>query len=237
MPCRFQDTITKKAFLASLQISDSFFPVGGFNHSFGLETYIQEGIISSGDELKNFLEIYLNELIKYTDLLALYLAHSYTKSEELESLIRIDNTLTATKSCYETKMASIKMGKTLLNTWATLWDSSLLREFSGQVKQGLASGNHATVYGAVTSVLGIPLVHSLISFTYNSTANMLSASIKLMPLGQKEAQMILCSLHDIIIKTVQEVLTLSEEDLGVFAPAYDIRCMTHERLYSRLFMS
>lgn len=66
MPCKFQDTITKKAFLASLQISDSFFPVGGFNHSFGLETYIQEGIISSGDELKNFLEIYLNELIKYT---------------------------------------------------------------------------------------------------------------------------------------------------------------------------
>lgn len=237
MPCKSQETITERAFLSALQITDSFFPVGGFNHSFGLETYVQEGIIRSGDDLRNFLEVYLSDIMKYTDFLALSLAHGFAARGELESVIRIDNILTATKSSHETKMASIKMGKTLLNLSIKLWNSSLLEEFLRRIKEGSASGNHAIVYGALTSLLKIPLFYSLISFIYNTTANMLSASIKLMPLGQGEAQMILYSLQGTILDIVGEVLNMSEEELGSFAPAYDIRCMSHERLYSRLFMS
>src|SRR3989442_14960896 len=34
---------TDPAFLALLQLADGLFPAGGFAHSFGLETYVQEG--------------------------------------------------------------------------------------------------------------------------------------------------------------------------------------------------
>src|SRR3989442_12014118 len=34
---------TDPAFLALLQLTDGLFPAGGFAHSFGLETYVQEG--------------------------------------------------------------------------------------------------------------------------------------------------------------------------------------------------
>ncbi|MBC7189297.1 urease accessory protein UreF, partial [Candidatus Aerophobetes bacterium] len=85
--------------------------------------------------------------------------------------------------------------------------------------------------------LEIPQFHSLILFIYNTVINFISVALKLLPLGQKEAQKIVCSLHKIMIKTAKEVMELSEEDIGAFAPAYEIRCMCHERLYSRLFMS
>lgn len=233
----FQENITNKAFLYCLQIADSFFPIGGFNHSYGIETYVQEGIIKSGDDLKEFLSSYIKEVLKYTDILAFSLIHKYASREDIESIIRIDEILTATKTAYETKMASIKMGKTMLSMAVDLWDSTLIKEYLFRVKNGSAIGNHASVCAIVTSLLGIPLFQSLLLFTYNAVVNLISASLKLLSLGQKEAQRIICLFHDTIIETIKDVIDLSEENLGAFAPAYEIRCMEHERLYSRLFMS
>lgn len=232
-----QDIITTKAFVLSLQLGDSFFPVGGFHHSFGLETYVQEGLIKSGEDLREFLNIIVEKILKHTDFLALYLIHRYTAIEDIESVIRVDQTLTATKSAYETKIASLKMGKTLLSVAVELWENKFIKQYSKRVKHGEAHGNHSSVYGIVTSVLEIPQFHSLILFIYNTVINFISVALKLLPLGQKEAQKIVCSLHKIMIKTAEEVMELSEEDIGAFAPAYEIRCMFHERLYSRLFMS
>lgn len=237
MLCNFQDIITEKVFLHCLQISDSFFPVGGFSHSFGIETYVQERVIKSGDDLKEFLNIYIKEVLKYTDILAFCLIHKHAYREDIESVLRIDEILTATKTAYETRMASIKMGKTMLTIVTDLWRFPFIEEYRQKVQKGVAGGNHASVWGVVTSALGIPLLQSLIMFIYNTAINLVSASLKLISLGQKEAQRIICSLHTTITETAKEVLNLSEEDLGAFAPAYEIRCMEHERLYSRLFMS
>ena len=38
---------TAKFFL--LQVNDALFPIGGYSHSYGLETYIQKGIVHDED--------------------------------------------------------------------------------------------------------------------------------------------------------------------------------------------
>ena len=40
--------VRKKLLL--LQITDSAFPIGAYSHSFGLETYIQKGMVKSREE-------------------------------------------------------------------------------------------------------------------------------------------------------------------------------------------
>src|SRR2546427_1775089 len=46
---------TDPAFLALLQLADGLFPAGGFAHSFGLETYVQEGRVDDAAGLEGFV--------------------------------------------------------------------------------------------------------------------------------------------------------------------------------------
>lgn len=44
---------TAKFFL--LQVNDALFPIGGYSHSYGLETYIQKGIVHDEDSAEEFI--------------------------------------------------------------------------------------------------------------------------------------------------------------------------------------
>src|SRR2546425_8870204 len=50
---------TDPAFLALLQLADGLFPAGGFAHSFGLETYVQEGRVDDAAGLEAFVVAHL----------------------------------------------------------------------------------------------------------------------------------------------------------------------------------
>ncbi len=39
-----------------LQVNDALFPIGGYSHSYGLETYIQKNIVNSGETALAFYE-------------------------------------------------------------------------------------------------------------------------------------------------------------------------------------
>ena len=39
-----------------LQINDALFPIGGYSHSYGLETYIQKDIIKNADDAALYIE-------------------------------------------------------------------------------------------------------------------------------------------------------------------------------------
>ena len=44
-----------EAWLAALQFADGLFPAGGFAHSFGLETYAQDGLVRDRAGLEAFV--------------------------------------------------------------------------------------------------------------------------------------------------------------------------------------
>ncbi len=45
-----------EALASLLQFADSLFPAGGYAHSFGLETYVQEGTVRGGAEVSAFVD-------------------------------------------------------------------------------------------------------------------------------------------------------------------------------------
>ena len=58
-----------------LQINDSLFPIGAYSHSYGLETYIQQGIIHDEETAATYITNRLRYNFTYTDLLAARLAY------------------------------------------------------------------------------------------------------------------------------------------------------------------
>src|SRR2546425_6688823 len=51
--------MTRETLLALLQLGDGLFPAGGFAHSFGLETYAQEGRVRDRVGLEGFVTAHL----------------------------------------------------------------------------------------------------------------------------------------------------------------------------------
>ena len=75
-----------KEILPLIQLCDSNFPSGAFSHSFGLETYIQEDYVTTVEEFKQFLHVYILKSLTYTDGLGCRIAYDLAAEQKLEEL-------------------------------------------------------------------------------------------------------------------------------------------------------
>ncbi|MNN86422.1 Urease accessory protein UreF [compost metagenome] len=93
------------------------------------------------------------------------------------------------------------------------------------------------MYGMLASILEIPLEEALHGFYYNAAITMVTNAVKLVPLGQLDGQDVLFDLHDDILELCHETLAVERNLVGLCNIGFDIRCMQHERLYSRVYIS
>ena len=98
-------------------------------------------------------------------------------------------------------------------------------------------GHYSVTFGVYAAVLKVPLIDTLTGYYYNISSSLVNNCIKLIPLGQQEGQEILFSLYPHLTTLVQHSLEPEPHLIGRSCPGFDIRCMQHERLYSRLYMS
>ena len=99
-----------------LQVNDALFPIGGYSHSQGLETYIQKGIVHDWETACEYITQKLRWSLLYTDLLGVRLAFEYAKAHDLEGLSRIEDILEASRIPMEQREASRKMGSRFAKT-------------------------------------------------------------------------------------------------------------------------
>lgn len=62
-----------------LQVNDALFPIGGYAHSYGLETYIQKGLVTSVKDAWQFLCDRLTYGSCYNGSLTAKLAYGYAQ--------------------------------------------------------------------------------------------------------------------------------------------------------------
>jgi len=219
-----------------LQVNDALFPIGGYAHSYGLETYVQKGIVhdieTSGDYIKKSL---LYKLC-YTDLFAVRLAYEYTQKHEWSKLLELDEMLTAVKGPKEIRHASYKLAARFLKTVKAFNASYEEKEISIYL-DGYQKKHLVTVYGAFCQGIGADYHMAITTFLYAQTSAMVTNCVKLVPLSQTAGQQLLYSCYP-VFEQVKDILPkLNLEDFGASAPGFDIRSMQHEELYSRLYMS
>ena len=236
----------EKEFLL-LQINDALFPVGGYSHSYGLETYIQKNLVSDQKTAQDYVEKYMGGSLLHGDLLGAKLAWEICRTNScgdpendvMEKLKELDQVITASRVPQELRQAGEKIASRFIKTLLKL---SVDYELPWFQKYGAAADpyrkkNYAVAYGIFCASAGLGLDESLSHLLYAQTSAVVTNCVKTIPLSQTAGQQILYGCLKKCGKLVEQVKKLGIDDYAISFPGADIRSMQHETLYSRLYMS
>lgn len=223
--------------LSLLQLSDTALPIGGFSHSAGLETYVQQGLVQDKCTAEAFVTEMLSRSIHFTDAAFLSLAYDAKKANNLAEIIVLDEECSAVKLPMEMRQASQKLGSRMAKIFSKLCDDTLLRSYTTRISSQEAAGNHAVVFGLCAAALGVAKRDALEGFYYNAAAALVTNCVKLIPLGQQDGQELLFAAQPLLADLAEKSLEPDRKLIGLSCTAFDIASMQHEQLYSRLYMS
>ena len=220
------------------QICDSVFPIGAYSHSYGLETYIQLGVVCDRASTVSWIERQIRFPLTHTELLGMRLAYDAAAEGNLLQVTVLEAELSALKVPRETRSASQKLAARFIRTVRGLGALSgeAAEEFEAYAA---ARSDHAVcaAYGVFSALAGIDREALLHRYLFTQVSGMVLCAVKTVPLSQTAGQEVLFRSFPLQHDAVERVLTAPEDLLGLSMPGFDIRCIEHESLYSRLYMS
>lgn len=227
--------MSKKNLYALMQLNGGTFPTGGFSQSWGLETYVTDGMVHDSETFKAFLETYLDAAVGRCEgplLLKAYQLVEPLQEEELKELEQLSNASKVTK---ESREASIRMGKAFLRLMEPILDDERLSAISKLFKSREVS--YPVIYGAVCRLLELDAEEAIRAYVYSTANTLVQSAIKLVPLGNTEAQQVLFEAADMMEDAVKLSMEIPVDDITNFCPGMDIASIKHETLAVRLYMS
>jgi urease accessory protein len=231
------DSTPKFHWLAYQQLLDSALPIGGFSHSFGLETLVQQGRLETVDELEAYIGTMLANSWASSDAMVIKAAYNHIPGQDWEQLWAIDHMLHVQRVSSEARGGVQKMGRRLLQLSRSIYPELNWQPLDEAVKAGHCSSNHPIVHGWVSYHLGVPLDQAAEGYLYSCIMTCINSALRLMSMGQTQGQILLAKLIPLTGSEWQRVAHLDPLDAYTNSPAADLAMMQHERLYSRLFMS
>jgi len=221
------------AFIHGLQLTDSFFPVGAFAYSDGLETAASQGLVRDGDSLGEWMDHFLDQVFVPCEGLALLKCLRALKSGDAEALVRIDEELTAIRPAAAVRSASAGVGKRLLSLYSSICGD----ERFGEQSRVLPHANAAVAYAMVFFHRGLGEREAILAFGYSRLAGIVSAGLRLISMGHQQGQALLTKRIGLLPEAAERIMKNADQPLRSFSPALDIQQMNHQYVYSRLFRS
>jgi urease accessory protein len=95
----------------------------------------------------------------------------------------------------------------------------------------------AVILGVRSARQGIPASLALPAFLQSYVANLVTAGVRLIPLGQTDGQFAIAELEDAVLAASAQAKDATIDDLGSAAFMVDLASTAHETQYTRLFRS
>ncbi len=225
-------------FFELLQLNDATFPIGSYTHSWGLETFVQKGIIRDSQTAESYFRSELESNFLTNDFLCTRLSYEAAEKSDWKEIQEIDEIYNASRNAKEIREGSKKLAARFLKT-VSLWeDAENSERMAGNWTESPYQPKHFPVaYGAHCALSKIRKDEALKAFLYSQISARVVTAVKLVPLSQSEGQKILHKLFALFGEILEKVMQLSKEDLCRSSPQSEILSMQHEFLYTRLYMS
>jgi urease accessory protein len=224
--------------ISLLQLSDSFFPTGSYTTSNGLEALFYKKRIKNPNELRDLIQVYLEQQIGPADCTALGNSYKYIQMSDLPKMLEVDQTLFSMKLVKEIRDASCRAGTQLLkclNSFIT--NSKLLDLYLEAINKRQASGVYPVALAIASKTLNIPKNKTGLMMLYSFSVSVVGAGLRLGLVQHFEGQRIIHELKPIILEVVKSNIDRPLESMWQFVPDIDIIQIQHERMSSKMFIT
>jgi urease accessory protein len=209
------------------------FPVGSFSYSHGLEWVVETGKVKDAATLGDWIEDILVHGAGRTDAILLAEAWRAVAGADERLLADAAELAAAFAPSAERRLETLAQGAAFLSAVQAVWPHPALERLAAASTQ-IA---YPVAAGACAAAHGLPLGPTARAFMQAFAANLVSAGVRLVPLGQTDGLRVVARLEPLIPRIVAAALAATLDDVGGAAVQADIASMRHETQYTRLFRS
>jgi len=223
-----------------LQLASPTLPVGAYSYSDGLELLVETGVVNNQEHLWQWLEQELRYGAIRLEAAVMIRAYQSVVSGNIEGLGYWNAWLTAAKETAELRSQSWQMGNSLMRLLLDLSPSPATPGILSIQDLASATGtpcNYAIAFGIAAAHWQIDCTGCVLGYLHSWASNLISAGVKLIPLGQTVGQQLLFDLSVNLTRCTQDVLSLEDEQLSNCGWGLALASMAHETQYTRLFRS
>lgn len=218
--------------LSILQLASPALPVGAYSYSEGLEMLVENGTIANQIHLKHWLEAELLYGAIRLEAAVMVRSQQAVKIGDVDSLCRWNLWLSAARETEELRASSWQMGRSLIQLLGKL-DAQIL-----PIVNSIGNPcNYAIAFGIAIAHWQISIKAALLGYLHSWASNLITAGVKLIPLGQTAGQQLLLDLQPLFSTAALEILALEDDQLVCCSWGLSLASMQHETQYTRLFRS
>lgn len=207
------------------------FPVGAFSYSHGLEYAVEAGLVKSRDDLVAWIAAVLRHGSGLSDGMLFVAAWRAREAASPEALAQVLELAAVLRPTSELALESAAQGAAFVRAIRDAWPHPAL--LSALPEDGEAG--YAPAVAVCAHAHGLNLRAALRAFLHAFAANLISAGVRLIPLGQTDGQIALRLLELDIEATAEMAELLPLEEIGSATPMLDYCSAQHETQYTRLF--
>lgn len=218
--------------LSLLQLASPALPVGAYSYSEGLETLVEEGKIRDEWSLEGWLRDGLRLGSIRIEGAVLIRGWEAMEKCDREALRYWNYWVLAMRETEELRQQTVQMGRSL-----GLLLQSLEPELTPVLQDLGPEWSYPLVFAIAAQHWRISPPEALLAYLQSWISNLITAGVKLIPLGQTTGQKLLFRLHSHMGAIVPEILALEDDNLYSCNWGFALSCMAHETQYTRLFRS
>lgn len=209
------------------------FPVGAFGYSHGLEQAVEAGLVRDLASTVEWVGAILGHGGGRVDA-DLFLAAHGARDGELDGVVDLAD---AWRGSQELALESSAQGSAFVLAVAAAWPDPWWDEWRARLRAMGRQPAYAVAVAVAASRAGIAVEDALAAYLHAFAANLVSALVRLVPLGQSDGQRAIAALEPVVLDAAAAALHRLPEDRGGALPMLDWCSMAHETQYTRLFRS
>lgn len=210
------------------------YPVGAFSYSHGIEFAVEAGLVTDRETLTDWVGAIVACGAGRADGVLLAHASRAASAGDGTALAAVAELAAALRPTAEIGRETAAQGAAFLTATVAVWPCAafdlLSRVWSGPVAYPVAVGTACAGHG-------VPLATALPAYLQAIAANLVSAGVRLIPIGQTDGQLTLAALEPVVARAARAAETLHLDDIGTAVPVVEWCSMRHETQYTRLFRS
>ena len=223
--------------LRIIQLCDSNFPIGSFNHSYGMETYLRDNRVHNADTFAKWLNTYLTKQFIYSDGICIKMLYEFLDTNNFKGILDLDRKITVQTIAKESRNGNKLIAGRMIKMFLDLYDCEIIKVYEENIKNKKAFGHPSIVFGMLMYSLNISMKEAVIYYIYSTISTLIQNAVRTIPLGQKDGQLLLRDFIE-ILEGLYEIIDNADYDyFGVSIPGIELSQINHETLTFRLFMS